>query len=257
MEKFWPFILPLALALVGFAMLWPLSVRRKDASIVDLLWGPGFFAQLAIAAGIVGLSGARDWVLLGLIGLWSLRLGFVIARRAGAHPGEDPRYRILRRAWGAAFWWKSLFVVFLLQAFVQWVIVIGPVAGLAFGAGPLGAMGWFGLVVACVGLGIEALADAQLDRFKRMAGNGALCTTGLRAHVRHPNYLGEMIFWTGIGLVVLDGGVLLGLLSPLVVGFFLVFVSGVPMLDEHLSVSRDGYSAYRERVPALLPRLRK
>ena len=253
MDDLQPYLLPLVVALSAFALLWPLSVRRRDASLVDLFWGPGFLVQLAIAAWMTGVEDARAWLVLGLVGLWSVRLSFVIARRAASHAGEDPRYGIIRRAWGAAFWWKSLFIVFFLQALVQWVIVLGPISGLVLGAGPLGGLGWSGVVVALLGLGIEGVADAQLDGFKRSAGPGALCTTGLRAHVRHPNYLGEMIFWVGVGLLILDGGVWLGLLSPLVVGFFLTFVSGVPMLDEHLAASRKDYQAYRNRVPALLP----
>ena len=250
-----PYLLPLVVALVVFVAFWPLSVRRDDVSIVDLFWGPGFLLQLVVAGWVVGISGARDWLLLGLIGLWAIRLGFVIARRTWVHEGEDPRYAIIRRAWGTAFWWKSLFIVFVLQAAIQWLIALGPISGLVLGSGSIGLLGWGGVAVALIGLAFEASADAQLDAFKRTAAPGALCTTGLRAHVRHPNYLGEVIFWIGIGLLVFDGGVWMGLVSPLLIGFFLTYVSGVPILDEHLASSRQEYAAYRRRVPAILPRI--
>ena len=74
-------------------------------------------------------------------------------------------------------------------------------------------------------------------------------TSGLRAHMRHPNYTGEIIFWIGVALILVDGGVWLGLLSPVLITLFLTKVSGAPLLDERLSETRPGYAAYRARCP--------
>lgn len=253
MDQHLSFVFPLAIALIAFVSIWPFSVLRHDASLVDLAWGPGFILQLLIAAFLVEGLGARDFLLLSVIGAWSLRLGWLLARRRFREGHEDPRYTSVRKAWGPPFWWKSLFIVFILQAFLQWLIVLGPIASIASMDAPLGLLAWVGTAIALGGLILEVIADRELDEFKRTAAHADLLTTGLRAYMRHPNYLGEIIFWAGIALILIDGGTWLGLLSPILIGFFLTRVSGAPLLDERLSETRPGYAEYRARVPGFLP----
>lgn len=247
------FLMPLATALVCFLAIWPLSVWRRDVSLVDLVWGPGFLIQLLVAAGMAGAADLRSQILLVVVGIWSARLAWTLGRRRLREGHEDPRYASIRESWGPGFWWKSIFIVFALQATLQWLIVIGPIAALAAQASPVGPLAWAGLILALTGLVLETVADRQLDDFKRDAPRGALLTAGLRAHMRHPNYTGEIIFWSGIALVLVDGGVWLGVLSPILITVFLTKVSGAPLLDEHLSETRPGYAAYRARVPGFIP----
>lgn len=248
---------PLVVALVMFICLWPISVLRRDVSLVDLVWGPGFIVQLGVVSLLLETLSARAALLLVLVGLWSLRMGVVLGARRIREGHEDPRYQSLRQAWGEGFWWKSLFIVFLLQAVLQWVIVLGPIAGAAAPPQPLGWICWTGAVIAASGLILEATADHQLDRFRRAAPSGSLMTTGLRGIVRHPNYLGEIIFWCGIALISVEGGAWIGLISPILMAIFLTSVSGVPFLDERLSATRPDYAAYKARVPAFIPWTRR
>lgn len=257
MIDFETYLVPLALTLGAFATIWPLSVARGDASLVDIWWGPGFFAQTVIALFLVAEIDSRDWLLVALIGIWSLRLGWVLIRRRMREGHEDPRYSSLRASWGPGFWWKSLFVVFLLQGIIQWIIALGPVHGILASAEPLGAVAFAGAALALAGLMLEAVADAQLDAFKRQNPDDALCQTGLRGILRHPNYLGEIVFWIGVGLIVSEVSLWAAVLSPAMIALFLTRVSGMPMLDERLYASRPGYADYRARVPGLLPSFRK
>ncbi|MEM9736877.1 MAG: DUF1295 domain-containing protein [Pseudomonadota bacterium] len=242
--------------LVIFAVLWPVSVHRHDASLVDFWWGPGFLAQTLVAAYLAEAMGSRSWLIVVLVALWALRLGFVLIRRRLHEGSEDPRYTALRRAWEPGFWWKSFFVVFMLQGFLQWLIAIGPIMGVLSGPEPLSVLAWLGALVALGGLALEARADHELDFFKRENPHG-LCDTGLRAHIRHPNYVGEIVFWSGVGLVVVEVSPWAALVSPALITLFLTQVSGAPMLDERLSESRPSYADYKARVPAFLPRLRQ
>ena len=243
------YIAPLAVAVVAFAALWPQSVRMRDASIVDLFWAPGFLVQMLVAMAFLPPLNARGWVIFGLIAVWSARLSILMIQRRMEHPGEDPRYRMVRESWGEGFWWKSFFIVFLLQPVIQWAIVVGPISGLAAPVSPIGWLASAGIIIAVIGLGLETAADQQLRTFKREAPTGALCTTGLRAHVRHPNYVGEVAFWAGLALVVVEAGAWLGLISPILLAALLIWVSGATLIDERLSATRAGYADYRARVP--------
>lgn len=249
-------VLPWLVALVFFALIWPLSVLRKDASLVDLAWGPGFLLQFVVAYALSDDGGQRPEILLMLIAVWSARLGATLVRRRFADGYEDPRYTLLRESWGAGFWWKSLFIVFILQSFIQWLIIVGPITALAVPSSPLGVIGWIGCVMAASGLVIETIADLQLDTFRRRQHRGALMTTGLRAIVRYPHYFGEIVFWVGIACICAEGGAWLGVVSPILITVFLLRVSGIPLLEEHLAATRPEFAAYRARVPALLPSLK-
>lgn len=248
----------LALGLGGFVALWPLSLAMRDASVVDAWWGPGAVAVLALVWALAGAPDhARAALLFGLVALWGLRLGLTLIRRRVEHGAEDSRYQAIRRSWGSSFWWKSLFIVFLLQGALQFVIVLAPVAGLLAPPAPLGALGLAGALVAAAGLMLEAQADRELDRFKARAQPGALLTTGLRAHVRHPAYTGEIAFWWGVFLIAAEAGAWWAVVSPLLLTFLLTKVSGAPMTGESLRQSKPGYAEWAARTPAFLPRLRR
>ncbi len=243
-------------ALAGFVALWGLSLRWRDASVVDFWWGPGFLAQVLVADALADGPLSDRGLLVGvLVGAWAVRLGVVLGRRRIAEGHEDPRYAALRAAWDPGFWWKSLFLVFLLQAVLQSVIAWGPIAAALAPATAIGALGMIGVVLAMAGLGLETVADAQLDAFKRRAAPGDLCDTGLRAHIRHPNYAGEILFWAGVALLALEAGAWIGLVGAALVAALLTSVSGAPVLDDRLGATRPGWRAYRARVPAFVPAL--
>lgn len=247
---------PLFAALMCFSAIWPLSVRWRDVSIVDSLWGPGFFGQLCVAWLLIPRVGIHGIVVFGLIAIWSFRLTWVLLRRRVREGEEDARYQMIRASWGPSFWWKSLFIIFVLQAFIQWTIVLGPILVLTADPAPMGVLMWIGIAIALSGLVLETIADRELDKFKETAVCGDLCTTGLRAHVRHPNYLGEITFWCGIATIAIDALAWWGLLSPALLILFLTRISGAPLIDERLRLTRPAYPSYRARVPAFIPRFK-
>ena len=246
-----------ALALSGavFLALWPVSLALRDVGVVDAWWGPGFGAAALVVWWISGgPDSARALLLLSLILIWSIRLGGVMVRRWFRHEAEDRRYRMIRRSWGASFWWKSLFIVFILQGVLQWLVALGPLSGMIAAPAPLGVIAVIGLIIALAGLGLETVADAQLDAFKRNAPEGALMTSGLRSHVRHPNYSGEILFWWGVWLIAAPVAPIWAILSPILLTVLLMKVSGAPILAETLGKSRDGFADYAARTPAFIPK---
>ena len=245
-----------AFAVAGgvFVLLWPVSLALKDVGVVDAWWGPGFFVSLLIVWWLSGApSDGRSVLLLALVGLWSTRLGLVMVRRWLSHVEEDRRYQLVRKGWGRAFWWKSLFIVFVLQGVLQFLIALGPMSAITAEAAPLGALAMIGAALALSGLALEAVADIQLDRFKATAPRDALCTTGLRAHIRHPNYTGEMTFWVGIWLIGAEVAPWWAALSPILVILLLTRVSGAPMIAEVMKRTRPEFADYSTRTPAFFP----
>ncbi len=77
--------------------------------------------------------------------------------------------------------------------------------------------------------------------------------SGLWGLSRHPNYFGEAVLWWGIALIGVAGGGPLALISPLLLTFLLLKISGVAMLDKALIERRPGYAEYVASTPAFVP----
>ena len=157
----------LAFTAVAMLLLWLLSLRLRDASIVDISWGPGFAAIAAFSLALgPGGDPARGRLILVLAAAWGLRLGaYLFWRNAGK--GEDYRYQAMRRRHGARFGRVSLLSVFGLQGLLMWFISLPlQVAQTGGSTGGLGALDGIGTALFCVGLLFESVGDLQLARFR-------------------------------------------------------------------------------------------
>ncbi|MCC6158319.1 MAG: DUF1295 domain-containing protein [Deltaproteobacteria bacterium] len=234
---------------------WIAGLIRRDASIVDTFWGLGFVMIASIANVLSHGYAPRRFLVLMLVGFWGLRLAWHIALRSVGR-GEDPRYAAMRAKFGDAFWWKSLFVVFVLQGVLMWVIAL-PILVVQTADGParLGVVDGSGLLVFAAGLIIEMTADQQLVEFRaRPENRGRVLDTGLWRWSRHPNYFGECLIWWGLWLLCSSAPFgFWTIVSPIVVTVLLVRVSGVPMLEGHLRTNRPGYDDYVRRTSAFVP----
>ena len=245
----------LAVIFAAMLALWALSVALGDASIVDIWWGPGF-AVVAVASHRMAAPG--NTLITALTVVWGLRLGiYLLVRNAGK--GEDPRYQAMRRyheQHGRSFALVSLLTVFGLQGLLQWFISL-PIQ-LAQHAGTPALSSWpvaVGTSLWTVGLFFETVGDFQLARFKKdTASAGQVMDRGLWRYTRHPNYFGDFCVWWGLYLVALGSpGTWISIGSPLVMGFLLMRVSGVPMLERTIGRRRPGYAEYIRRTSAFFP----
>jgi len=109
--------------LAAVTLVWILSVRLRDASIADVCWGLGFVLLAWLYLILSPGATPRSWLVATLITLWGVRLSVHIFRRNHGQ-GEDPRYQAMRASHGLAFWWRSLFTVFWLQAALLWFVAL-------------------------------------------------------------------------------------------------------------------------------------
>lgn len=240
-----------------FLVLWIVSLRTRNASLVDIWWGPGFalIALLSFALTPEGALSRRQLVLI-LTTIWGLRLGtHLLVRNTGKD--EDFRYAAMRKAWGHGFAMKSLTRVFLLQAALMWVVSF-PVQAAMRSATPatLGFFDWLGILVWTFGLFFETVGDLQLARFKADAANrGRVLDTGLWGWTRHPNYFGDALQWWGVFLTcVARPRGWLGIVGPAIMTFLLLRVSGVALLEKSLQRTKPQYADYVARTSAFVPR---
>jgi len=237
---------------IGIAILmltvWAISVVIKDASIVDIVWGPGF-VLVAWVAFVQGNDG-RSLLVAVLTTIWGLRLGAYLAWR-NLGKGEDFRYQAMRRKYGERFGWISLVVVFGLQGLLMWIV--SPPAQAAAGQ-PFTALDGVGIALWTVGLFFETVGDIQLASFKADPANqGRVLDTGLWAFTRHPNYFGDFCVWWGIFLIAAAGGAWWTVIGPLVMTALLVRYSGAGLLEKTIARRRPEYDDYVRRTNAFFP----
>lgn len=241
-----PFMAVLALAA------WAVATVRRNVGLVDIFWS----LFLLLAALVYFLSnpdpGARALLTLALVGAWSLRLAGYLAARNWNAP-EDHRYRAIRARNEPGFAWKSLYLVFGLQAVLAW-LVAAPLAAAISAPGPLGAFDVAGAVIVVFGIAWETVGDAQLARFKADPANaGQVMDRGLWRYSRHPNYFGEFCVWWGFYAIALGTGAWWTVVSPLLMSVLLLRVSGVTLLEKDIGERRPAYRDYVARTNAFFP----
>ena len=138
----------------------------------------------------------------------------------------------------------------------MWIISLGfQSAQAATYPGRLVLLDVLGCLVWSFGFIFEAVADWQLSRFRSdHNSSGKVMDRGLWAYSRHPNYFGESMIWWGLSLIALtDLSRLWTVVSPLVITFLLLKVSGVTLLERDISKRRPEYQAYIRRTNAFIP----
>jgi steroid 5-alpha reductase family enzyme len=246
----WLIALPAMLGMAVFA--WAIATARRNVGLVDIFWSIFFLLGAAVYATMSPLFEARALLVLALVAAWSLRLAIYLSARNWNAP-EDHRYRAIRERNSPGFEWKSVYLVFGLQAVLAWLIS-APLAASIGSPRPLGLLDALGAALAVFGIMFEALADAQLARFKADPANaGRVMDRGLWRFTRHPNYFGEFCLWWGLYAIALGAGAWWTLFSPLLMTLLLLKVSGVTLLEKDIGQRRPAYREYAARTNAFFP----
>ena len=238
-------------AYANFWFIVSLYIKRND--FIDVAWGAGYVLLCAYYF-FAGVPSPRAFLIYGLVFLWGTRLTVYLFLR-NKNKTEDFRYLNWRKQWGKYFYIRSYFQVYLLQGFLL-MIIITPVPIVAANpGGGLFILDYAGILLWVIGFYFQALGDHQLARFKKDAGNkGKIIETGLWRYTRHPNYFGEVMMWWGIFLIALGSpGAFYGFIGPLTITLLILFVSGIPMLEEKYE-GNAAYEDYKSRTGKFWPR---
>ncbi len=243
----------LAATLVVFAF----SVAHDNSSLYDPYWSvaplPLALSWAATAAPGGGL--ARRAVILALLAAWGGRLTWNCLARWRSLGDEDFRYREIRSRTGRAYWPASLVAIHLLPTAWVFLGTLPLFPALARPGRPLGPLDLAGAALAAAAVAVEAIADGQLRRFLRARRDpAAVLDAGLWRLSRHPNYLGEVLFWWGLWLLGVAADPAWGwtIVGPAAITTLFLTVS-VPWMDRRMTSRHPAWAERMRRVPALLP----
>jgi steroid 5-alpha reductase family enzyme len=252
-------------ALAGYSLLacciimllvWLWANKIKNGGVVDICWSynfpviaviifflaPGWETRLILISVMVIIAGGR--------------LGTHLAQRVLAHlKDEEPRYAQLRKEW-APNADKKFFFFFQFQA-ISNVILAVPFFAIAMNT-KVGLSGfeWAGFILWFISITGEAMADRQLAEFKKDPANkGEVCDKGLWYYSRHPNYFFQWLMWMAYFIFALGSPYgWLGVISPAVILYLLLKVTGIPATEEQSIRSKgDKFRAYQKSTSAFVP----
>lgn len=238
----------LAFGFVG----WLISLYRNNVTHVDSMWSLFFVvAGFSYASQMADLN-TRSLIVLSLLTLWAVRLCVYLTWRNWG-PHEDHRYAAIRSNNSPGFAFKSIYIVFGLQAVLAWVVSL-PLLGALNSAAPMNILDIIGIALLGFGLIWETLADWQLSAFKAKPQNKSkVLNSGVWRYSRHPNYFGESCVWWGFYLIALAAGAWWAIPSALLMTFLLIKVSGVSLLEQDISERRPQYADYIRTTNAFIP----
>ncbi len=242
---------------------WMVQQRTGNSGWVDTIW--------TFSVGLVGAGGAlwpvegtapnaRQWLVAVLVAIWSLRLGAHIAIRTKGI-SDDPRYAAFAREWGADAPHR-MFLFLQNQGFGSIPLAFSIFVAAHFPSPLLRPQDYLAALVLAVGIAGEALADAQLKKFREHPGHqGLVCDVGLWRWSRHPNYFFEWLGWFAYPVIAISTDYPLfypwgwaTLLAPAFMYWILVYVTGIPPLEEQMLRSRgERYRDYQSRTSAFFP----
>lgn len=254
----WGYLLGAAILLISyFTVFFIIAQIKNNNAIVDIGWGLGF-VLLAVYSLLYQLITDSLYpfqiVVTILVALWGLRLFLYISIRNFKKP-EDYRYQDMRKKWGKKNpHVQAFFRVFMSQAGFMAVIATPILAAYTTTKEVPLPLLIIGAAVLLTGLFFEGVGDYQLRQFlKQETNRGKIMQSGLWRYTRHPNYFGETLIWWGLWLIVLltDFGVY-ALISPLVITYLLLFVSGIPLLEKRYEGNAE-FADYKRRTSAFFP----
>jgi steroid 5-alpha reductase family enzyme len=240
---------------VGTVVIFLFSVRFSNSSFYDAYW-----SVAPIALGAYWMWAANDGVLarqvlvLALVTWWGVRLTYNWARGWQGLAHEDWRYLDLRAKTGASYWLVSFAGIHFFPTVIVFVGCLGLYVAMTADS-PLNWIDGLAAMVTGGAVLLEMVSDKQLRRFVlSKPPRKAVLQSGLWAYSRHPNYLGEVSFWTGLFLFALaaDRGAWWTAVGPVSMLILFLFIS-IPMIERRHLKRRPAYAEVQARVPMLFP----
>ncbi|CAJ1936638.1 unnamed protein product [Sphenostylis stenocarpa] len=246
-----------ALITIGYQFLFfVVTALLKFDKVTDFAGSTNFIIIAVLTLVIKGSWYFRQIILTLFVGIWGFRLALFLLFRI-LQWGEDRRFDEMRNnlARLAIFW--------IFQAVWVWAVSLPVTLVNASDRNPfLHVVDIIGWIMWALGFIVEGTADQQKLNFKRSSENrGKWCNVGLWKYSRHPNYFGEILLWWGIFVAstpVLEGAEWLVIIGPIFLTLLLLFVSGIPLLEDSADKkfgNVDGYRIYKKRTSPLIPLL--
>lgn len=253
-ESFSAFTAGLIADVVATVVIFVFSMVYSNSSAYDPYWSvapPVLFLYWASRTGTMGDN--RSLLLLGVTLVWALRLTSNWMRDWPGLGHEDWRYVEFRRQHGKAYPAVSFGGIHM---FPTGIVILGSIPAWAVLKSGGDVINIFDIIGGALSLGGAILcyvADEQMRRHRR-SGKGGVMVYGLWSVTRHPNYLGEIMFWFGLWFIALGASSSYWWTGIGAVAMYLLFrLKSGPWMEEKIARTRPEYTEAVKDIPMLIP----
>jgi steroid 5-alpha reductase family enzyme len=233
------------------------ALHTDNGSVFDAWWSvmpPCAALWLTSLSGHTDLT-ARQLAVHAVVWFWAVRLTANWAVGWTGFDHEDWRYTAMIEKLPVPTWLVRLFPVMLIPAAFVATGCLPLYPALALGGSGFGFLDALALAIGLSATSLELVSDEQMRMFGARKQPGEVMQQGLWAWSRHPNYLGEILFWLSLWLFALAAAPSWWWTGVGALGIFALFVfASIPILDARSRERRPGFAEYAARTPALIPR---
>ena len=255
LEDYVPTIWNLFIAdVIATIYIWIVGIIYKTASIYDPYWSVqtvAIYMALMISFKTINFG---NIIYLACILFWAVRLTYNFIRGFNDISYIDWRYAQIKKKTGKAYQLVSLLGIHLVPTIVVFFASVPSflyvINGVKFEA--LQIVGLLFMVLATM---LELISDNNMATFrKNRKSKDEIINVGLWKYSRHPNYLGEILFWYGVALVFVVSNLNLWyvIIGAILNTLLFLFIS-IPLAENHLKSYKEGFEEYKKKTRMLLP----
>ncbi len=253
-----PIYRTLAADAVATVVIFVWSWAYDNSSFYDAYWS---VIPIAIVLYWMGLAppdapSLRMGAAFAVVFVWGWRLTYSWARGWTGLEHEDWRYVDFREQFPKTYWAVSFGGIHFFPTLIVFAGLLAVWPAFAVDARPVGALDALAVVIGVAAIGFEWIADRQLHAFVSGPREpGETLRSGLWRYSRHPNYLGEILFWWSLfvfGLAADPAWARWAILAPLAMTGMFLFVS-IPLIEKRSLARRANYQQVIDETSMLIP----
>lgn len=226
------------------------SLIFKNASVYDPYWSVQPIVILACFAWGRALS-VGAIIVICVVAIWALRLTANWAYTFHGLAYQDWRYTMLREKTGKLYPIINFVGIHMVPTLVVYACTL-PAVYLVISDAEFNPVSIIFACVSLLGVTLQAISDIQMHKYRKNKTTPFI-RNGLWKHSRHPNYLGEILMWWGVGaFCVVNMPSCWYFIIGAVLNNLLFLLVSVPMADGRQS-RKEGFEQYKKETRMFLP----
>lgn len=236
---------------VATLVVWLFGVIFNNSSIYDPYWSVATPLLLTFFAIEASSFGTPVRLTLLIVWLWAIRLTGNWAYTFPNLSKQDWRYDKYKGDFPKLWHLVNLFGINLMPTLIVFLAMIPAIELIDLNPISYNIFTILGILISLVAVALELVADRQAHSFRK-ENRGKVCNIGLWKSSRHPNYLGEILFWWGLFIIYISvaPGEWLTAIGAVANTLLFIFVS-IPLMEKRQLATKPAYAEYRRNTRML------
>ncbi|MFA5101224.1 MAG: DUF1295 domain-containing protein [Candidatus Omnitrophota bacterium] len=239
--------------LAATAVVYIFSLIFDNASFYDPYWSVQPLVILPSVAFSLHHYSSGVVILLVCIACWAVRLTANWAYTFHGLDQQDWRYDMLQKKSGRLFPLINLVGIQIFPTIIVFLCILPAIKFIELDCA-WNAITFAGAGICLAAVILQLVSDMQMQQFRKGDNKSRFIRSGLWRYSRHPNYLGEILMWWGVYLMLLSADPAFWRFGcgALANTLMFLFIS-IPMVETRLAGYKPGFSEYRRQTRMLFP----